>query len=79
MSIAELITNMVPEWDHKALILWENGYFLADAETPDFSSDDEAEVAALDNNFISGTRSLCLIQIMIDDTLVQTRKMKYSS
>ena len=57
----------------------EDGCFLADAEMPDFSSDDEAEVAALDNNSISGTRSLWLIQIIIDDTLVQTRKMKYSS
>ena len=69
-SIAELITNVVPEWDHKALIPWKNGYLLADAETPDFSSDDEAEMVALDNNSISGTRSLWLIQIMIDDTLV---------
>ena len=44
-----------------------------------FGSDDEAEVAALDNNSTSGTRSLRLILIVIDDTLVQKRKMKYSS
>ncbi|KAJ0618675.1 hypothetical protein HanLR1_Chr02g0053731 [Helianthus annuus] len=52
---------------------------LSNAKVPDYGSDGEAEEVTLDNNLISETRSLWLLRNRIDDTLVQTRKMTYSS